>query len=68
MWNRSIYSEYSQSRSTVLQESIVLLFSIQKDFYYLELHKVRDEDDAITRNITAQPNDHIYLCHIRTSY
>lgn len=38
----------------------LLDFSIQNNFYYLELHQVRDEDDAITRNITAELNDHIY--------
>lgn len=41
---------------------------MQKDFYYLKLQKVSEDDDAIARNITAELNDCIYLCHTGTSY
>ena len=49
----------------MLQESIELLLSMQKSFYYLELHNRREDDDAVA-NVIAELNDHIYLCHTRT--
>lgn len=34
----------------------------------LELYNVRHDGDAITRNLIAELNDHIYLCRTRASY
>lgn len=61
-------STLRESGSGVLQESIGFLFLIQKNFYYLQLYKVRDDDDAIPGNITAELNDHIHLYQTRASY
>lgn len=49
----------------MLQESIGLLFSIQNNSYYLQLHKVGNDDETITGNTTAELNDHIYLYQTR---
>lgn len=38
----------------------LLDFSTQMLFYYLQLHKMRDDEDAVIRNITSELNDHIY--------
>ena len=67
---RGVYrvSTLKESGRRALQESIRLPFSIQKFFYYIEPHKVRGDDDVFARNITVELNDHIFLCHTRTSY
>lgn len=50
----------------MLQGSIRLLFSMQKSFYDSELHNVREDGDAVTRNMIAELTDRIYLCRTRT--
>lgn len=67
---RGVYrvSTLKESRRRALRKSIRLPFSIQNNFYYVEPHKMRGDDDVFARNITAELDDHIFLCHTRTSY
>lgn len=39
---------------------------MQRSFYDSELHNVREDGDAVTRNMIAELNDRIYLCRTRT--
>ena len=38
------------------------------NFYYIELHKVRGDEDVFTINIIAELNGHSFLFHTHSSW
>lgn len=59
---------FRESRRGKLWEYIRLLFSTQKNFYYMELHKVRGDEDVFARNTIAELNGHSFLFHTHSSW
>lgn len=51
---RGVEYSHRPQKEWVAEKSIGLRFSMPKTLKYLELHKLVDDDDPITRNITAE--------------
>lgn len=59
---------FKENRRGKLWEYIRLLFSTQKNFNYMGLHKMRVDDDVFTKNSIAELNGRRFLFHTHSSW
>ena len=59
---------FKESRRGKLWEYIRLLFSTQTNFNYMELHKVRGDDDIFTKNIIPELNGHSFVFYTHSRW